>query len=290
LNFRYAIRQAVDDENVKGIILRVNSGGGSAVASDQIAREIQRAKEKGKKVVASMVAVAASGGYFISMNADKVLVQKSTITGSIGVVFGKFVASELFERIGISWDDVKTGENGDLFSFNKKYSENTRKKAFNLGKEVYDDFVGKAAQARGMDVEKMEEVAQGRVWTGIDAKERNLVDEFGGLVRAIEFVKESSELKPAQKIELVRYPRPLSFFQSLFFQKKSSEDTNISQASVSMHPSPFAFALSMFGLSNSESRQISSTLESSLRHDQTLSLRLGLAESLALYSIIPCQH
>ncbi len=179
-----ALRSAIADEQVRAIVLRVNSPGGSYVASDTIWREVVRARAEGKPVVVSMGDVAASGGYFISMAADAIVAQPGTVTGSIGVLSGKPVVSHLLGRIGVTTDSVAEGAHAAMFSTNRPFSEDEWALVNNWLDHIYADFTGKVAAGRGMSAERVHELARGRVWTGADARERGLVDEIGGLDRA----------------------------------------------------------------------------------------------------------
>ena len=179
-----ALRSAIADEQVRAIVLRVNSPGGSYVASDTIWREVVRARAEGKPVVVSMGDVAASGGYFISMAADAIVAQPGTVTGSIGVLSGKPVVSQLLGRIGVTTDSIAEGAHAAMFSTNHPFSEDEWALVNNWLDHIYADFTGKVAAGRGMSAERVHELARGRVWTGADARERGLVDEIGGLDRA----------------------------------------------------------------------------------------------------------
>jgi len=191
-----AIRKAREDKSVKGIILRVDSGGGSAFASDVINREIELCKtgENKKPVVASMAGVAASGGYFISSNADMILAESGTITGSIGVI-GMWPSFErLYHKIYINWSTVKKGENADFGNTSRAPSQEEIDLVKNYIDKTYNDFVLKVAQGRSMSKEDVHQVAMGRVWTGRQALERGLVDKIGGFSDAVEEVKQLANI------------------------------------------------------------------------------------------------
>ncbi len=165
-------------------MLRVNSPGGSYVASDTIWREVVRARTAGKPVVVSMGDVAASGGYFISMAADVIVAQPGTVTGSIGVLSGKAVVGQLLERIGVTTDSVTKGAHSAMFSTSRPFSEGEWALVNNWLDHIYADFTGKVAAGRGLPADRVHELARGRVWTGADAREHGLIDEIGGLDRA----------------------------------------------------------------------------------------------------------
>ena len=208
------IHEAAEDTKVKAIILRVNSPGGSAVGSDFVLRAVKEAKQK-KPVIVSMGDVAGSGGYWISMAADSIVAQPSTITGSIGVVFGKFNLTGLLEWAGANVDRVKVGENADLMSPFKSFDPNQAKRVKAWMTEVYDDFVRRVAEGRGLTYEVVEPIAHGRVWTGAQAKERKLVDALGGLDTAIEIAREKAHIGKDAKVHLRRFPRRKGIWELL---------------------------------------------------------------------------
>jgi protease-4 len=199
-----ALRAATAAGPVKAIVFRVNSPGGSYVASDTIWREVACAREAGKPVVVSMGDVAGSGGYFVACGADAIVAQPGTLTGSIGVVGGKAVLTGLRERLGIGHGTVTEGRHALMFSAQQEFSAEEWQRLQDWLDRVYDDFTAKVAAGRGMSREQVHEVARGRVWTGADARERGLVDELGGLHRAAEIACERADL-PAET-ELRRYP------------------------------------------------------------------------------------
>jgi protease-4 len=173
-----SIREAAEDEDVEAIVFRVNSPGGSAVGSDLIWREIERAQEAGKPVVVSMSTVAGSGGYWVSMGADAIVARPDTITGSIGVVFGKFNVRGLYEWAGAHVDSVSFAENAGIMSPFSTMSESQRALMTDLIGAMYDDFTAKVAEGRGLPVERVRELAKGRIWSGVDALENGLVDRL----------------------------------------------------------------------------------------------------------------
>lgn len=205
-----AIRDATEDKDVKVILFRVNSPGGSATASDQMLQAIRKAQKAGKKVVVSMGTVAASGGYYVSLSADKIFASPSTITGSIGVLSGKIVLGKSYELLGINIREIHEGTNALMNSEAQGYTPEQWAK-LNAGLDaIYNDFTAKVAEGRKMPLEKVREIAKGRVWTGSDAKERGLVDEFGGFRAALEEAKKLAGLKPQDSVTLKRFPKPLS--------------------------------------------------------------------------------
>jgi len=185
------IRAARNNKMYKGIILRVDSGGGSAQASDIIYREMELAKTENKKpIVVSMAGVAASGGYYISANADRIVADPATLTGSIGVVGLMFNATEMFNKIKVNWSTVKKGKNSDLGSMTRPWTEAEKRLVEGYIEHTYEDFVEKVAAGRkNLSVEDVHKIAQGRVWTGEQAYENGLVDDLGGLTTAKEHMK-----------------------------------------------------------------------------------------------------
>jgi protease-4 len=189
-----ALRSARADDRVRAVLLRVNSPGGSAVASDTIWREVVRLRTAGKPVVVSMSDVAASGGYYIAMAADVIVAQPGTLTGSIGVIIGKPVFEDALGRAGITTDSVAEGARARMFTPIHPFSEDEWERINAWLDQVYAEFVGKAAQGRRMSAERMGELARGRVWTGADAAANGLVDELGGMAEAAEIARRRAGL------------------------------------------------------------------------------------------------
>ena len=190
-----------DSDQYKALVLRVNSPGGSVSGSDAILAEISRARAEGLPVVVSMGSVAASGGYWISTDCDALFAGEQTITGSIGV-FGLFPNfRELSGNFGLRWDVVKTHPSADALSFSRPKSAEEMKVLQRHVEGIYDRFVGLVAEGREMDESEVRRIAEGRVWMGSDAKERKLVDEFGGLEQAIAHAKELADSEEDLKIE-----------------------------------------------------------------------------------------
>jgi protease-4 len=201
-----ALREAAADDDVTAVVLRVESPGGSVNGSETIWREVCRIRAAGKPVVASMGAVAASGGYYVSMSADAIVASPGTITGSIGVVTGKLVTRELKERLGVGSDSVRTNANADAWSGNSPFTPEQHAMVEAEADLFYDDFVRRVAEARDMSVDDVDAVARGRVWTGSDAMERGLVDELGGLRTAVRRAKVLAGLDADTKVRLAGYP------------------------------------------------------------------------------------
>ena len=209
-----AIRAARTDDSVRAIVLRIDSPGGSAVASDVIWREVMLAKAD-KPVIASMSDLGASGGYYIAMAADTIVAQPATLTGSIGVVAGKITTGGTYEKVGITIEPVSNGRFAGMYSPVTPFSDDERAKMQEHIDAIYEQFLTKAAEGRGTTRDAIHEVAQGRVWTGRQAKELGLVDELGGLGRAIALAKEQVGIDADAEVELVVYPRPKSLFELL---------------------------------------------------------------------------
>jgi protease-4 len=207
-----AIRAARDDDSILAIVLRIDSPGGSAVASDVIWREVLLAKDE-KPVIASMSDLGASGGYYIAMGADAIVAQPATLTGSIGVVAGKISTGGTYEKAGITVEPVSSGRCSEIYSPIRPFSDDERVKMQEHIDAIYEQFVAKAAEGRGTTRDLIHEVAQGRVWTGRQAKAHGLVDELGGLSRAIAMAKDQVGIDA--EVELVVYPKPKSIFEML---------------------------------------------------------------------------
>jgi protease-4 len=200
------LREAAADDSVSAIVLRVDSPGGSVTASETIWREVVKARGHGKPVVASMGAVAASGGYYISMGANAIVANPGTITGSIGVLTGKLVARDLKDRLGVGSDAVRTNTNADAWSINAPFTPEQHAQVAAEADLFYTDFVQRVADGRNLSTEAVDEVAQGRVWTGADARERGLVDELGGLRTAVRRAKVLAGLDADAEVHIASYP------------------------------------------------------------------------------------
>jgi protease-4 len=224
-----AVTDAAMDKSIKAIVIRVDSPGGSGLASDIIWHAVDAANQK-KPVVISMSDVAASGGYYISASAAKIVAQPSTITGSIGVVAGKPVMRGLYDWLGISNQYVLRGKTAGMFRETEKFSDEERAKFEEWIKTTYyQDFVPKVAKGRKKDAQYVDSVGQGRVWTGAQAKDRGLVDEFGGLDRAIEVAKELAKIPADKGVERVILPYPRTFLQELMSSGGDNSNTQVAQ-------------------------------------------------------------
>jgi len=209
-----SLRDARNDSDVRAIVLRVDSGGGSVVASEVIRREVELANEA-KPVVVSMSDTAASGGYWISASASRIVADPNTITGSIGVLVGKFNLAGLYNMLGISSDSVTTSDNATLFSEEQNFSVAQRAYIEKSLQDTYREFTKGVASGRKLPVESVDKIAKGRVWSGAQAKELGLVDELGGLDRAVEVAKNLAHIPASQSVQMVQYPEEKSVFQLL---------------------------------------------------------------------------
>jgi protease-4 len=212
-----AIREADKDPKVRAIVLRVDSPGGSALASDLIWNELKRCK---KPVIASMSDVAASGGYYIAMGAKKVYAQPGTLTGSIGVVGGKLALGGLYDKVGLKTETLSRGKNAGILSSTHPFSDSERKAMEALMQEVYDQFLDKVTENRGLAGKKFTrkqliDLAEGRIWTGRQAFDRGLVDALGSLDDAIADAKVMGGLKKETEVDYLILPRPRSVLDSL---------------------------------------------------------------------------
>jgi len=206
--FAQAVRDAAEDKNVKAILLRVDSPGGSAIASDQILAALKKARATGKPIVVSMGAVAASGGYYISMAADRIIAEPGTLTGSIGVLWGKIAVGKSAEMVGLEARELGVGKNALFLSGIAPWNDEQLAQVNMQADIVYADFTKKVAEGRKLPLERVEQIARGRVWTGADAKERGLVDDLGGFWTAVAEAKTLSGISPNTLVAFKNYPQP----------------------------------------------------------------------------------
>ncbi len=210
-----AIRDAAEDEEIEAILVRIDSPGGSYVASDTVWREVIKAKETEKPFIVSMGNTAASGGYFIAMAADTIFAQPGTVTGSIGVIVNKLVLEDAFEKLDINWTTLTYGDNGTIFTATRDFNEAELERMNRTLDAIYKDFTSKAAQGRDMPLKDLQRVARGRVWSGEDAHRLGLIDELGGLSDAIDHTKVAIGLTPDDLVNLVPFPPPKDPFDVL---------------------------------------------------------------------------
>jgi protease IV len=198
-----SLHRALEDKSIGAVILRVNSPGGTVTAAETIWHEVKKIKEAKKPIIVSMSSLAASAGYQIAVPALKIVANPATITGSIGVMSGKIILNKAFSNFGVHWDQIKSGANAGMWSLMEEFSPEGWKKLQSSLDYYYDDFLTKVAEGRGLDKAEVRKVAQGQVWTGRQAKEHKLVDELGGLSKAIEIAKAEIGLTPSDPVQLV---------------------------------------------------------------------------------------
>jgi len=228
-----AIRAAAEDKSVKAILFRVDSPGGSYVASDAIWREVVRARKAGKPVVVSMGDLAGSGGYFVAMAADKIVAQPGTITASIGVLGGKVLTAGFWDKIGLTWDEVHNGANADMWTGTHEYSPAEWQRFQAWLDRVYADFTAKVADGRRLPKDKVLEIAKGRIWSGQDAKNLGLVDELGGYDTALRLAKQAAGIPENDEVKLEVFPHKKTFLQSLL-QREGVDNSEKEAASTAM--------------------------------------------------------
>ena len=221
------IRQARRDSGVRAIVLRVDSPGGSATASDAIWRELMITKNEraDRPLVVSMSDLAASGGYYIAMPAQVIVAQPSTLTGSIGIFGGKFVTGGLYEKLGAHIESTSIGKNAEINGPARPYNPQEVKKLQEQLQSFYDQFVEKVAASRHSTPEKIDAIAQGRVWTGRQGKQNGLVDELGGLDRAVSIAKQRAKIAADAEVELIVYPPRKSFYELVSDQISGSGES-----------------------------------------------------------------
>jgi protease IV len=254
-----AIRTAAEDKDVKAILFRVDSPGGSYVASDAIWREVVRARQAGKPVIVSMGNLAGSGGYFVAMAADKIVAEPGTITASIGVLGGKMLTSGLWDKVGLSWDEVHQGENATMFTGTHDYTPAEWGRFQAWLDRVYVDFTSKVADGRKLPQEKVLEIAKGRIWSGQDAKNLGLVDELGGYDTALKLAKKAAGVPDRDDVKIVVYPRPKTLLESVIARRgpDNSDKEAVGQtlARILQVVQPVARQLDAVGIKNNDSDQ-----------------------------------
>jgi protease-4 len=210
-----AILDAAEDPEIAAIVLRIDSPGGSALASELIWRAIDRARDMGKPVIASFSDVAASGGYYVASAADVIVADPGTLTGSIGVFALRPVIGGLLEKLEIGIDSITRGRHADFLLSSKKMSPASMARLQTSVLDTYQLFLARVADGRGLSIERVDEIGQGRVWTGRQALEIGLVDELGGLHTAVRRAKEAVDLAPTDDVYLIPFPRQKSMFVQL---------------------------------------------------------------------------
>lgn len=230
-----AFQSAIDDPDVKAILFRVDSPGGSAVASEVVRRQVQKARAAGKPVVVSMADVAASGGYWVSMGADRIVAQPGTITGSIGVVAGKIVAKGLMDMVGVSTAPISRGRNAGMWSGNDPFTPSQLERLNAQLDSTYAGFLRGVSEGRQLPLEKVEQIARGRVYTGRQAKELGLVDALGGYDVAMKQVRDLLGLPETAPLAVLPLPRPKNPLQTLMALASGDESEESVMQSVSRH-------------------------------------------------------
>jgi protease-4 len=214
-----------EDDSIKGVIVRIDSPGGDAFASDDIWRKMNLLREK-KPLVFSMSDLAASGGYYIAMTGDPIVAEPGTLTGSIGIIYGKLNLKGLYDKLGINKEIISRGKFSGLDSDYGPYTPEERQRVRALMRDFYDQFVTKVAVARKMTPEAVNQVAQGRVWTGEQAKEKGLVDEIGSFDTALELLKEKAGIPQEESVQLIEFPRRKSLWE-LLLQRAGGQQVHL---------------------------------------------------------------
>ncbi len=228
-DFSQTLLELQENKDISAVIIRLNSPGGSAIASETIYRAIEKLKAAGKPVIVSMTDTAASGGYYMAAPATKILALPSTLTGSIGVIVGKVSVAGLSQQYGVNWEEVTAGRNAAMFGSARGFNEDERSAVARSADMVYDTFKSRVAASRKLAPDVVEELAQGKVWTGIEAKEKGLVDQLGGLIDAIDVTRSELGLAADTTVEIVSYPNennPMLFLQLLLRQMMVTDHTS----------------------------------------------------------------
>jgi len=231
-NVAEAIRDAAEDASIAGIVLRIDSPGGSYGASDTVWRAVHVAREAGKPVVASLGPAAASGGYFVAMAADKIVAESGTVTGSIGVLTLKFTTKALWQKLGVDWDRVASNPRATLPSQVEDYPPGGAERMSTILDAIYADFAGKAAKARGLTAQQIDAVARGRVWSGKDARAVGLVDQIGGMDTALATMRDLLGLPADASLRLVDLPKPSKVEQFMMALQEQGIDVRSAAAWV----------------------------------------------------------
>jgi protease IV len=231
-----AIQSARADDDVRAIVVRIDSPGGSSIASDVIWRELTITKndKPSRPLVASMSDLAASGGYYVAMAAPHIVAQPATLTGSIGIYGGKFVTGGVYDKLGANMESVIIGRNAGIESPERPFTDSERQKLRAQIRDFYNGFIQKVAASRKLPVERVDQLAQGRVWTGAQARERGLVDALGGLDRAIALAKERAGISADTEVEIVSYPARKSLAELLIEELSGSGNDRQIEAVMSI--------------------------------------------------------
>src|SRR6202051_994438 len=254
-----AIRAATEDKSVKTILFRVDSPGGSYVASDTIWREVVRARQAGKPVIVCTGHLAGSGGYFVAMAAGKIVAEPGTLTASIGVLGGKMLTSGLWDKVGLTWDEVHQGQNATMFTGTQDYTPAEWARFQAWLDRVYVDFTNKVADGRKLPREKVLEIAKGRIWSGEDAKNLGLVDALGGYDTALRLAKKAIGVSDGEEVKIVVFPKPKSLIESVIERRgpENSDKEAVGQtlARILEIVQPVARQLNAVGIKNEDKNQ-----------------------------------
>ena len=240
-----AIATAAKDNEIRAILFRIDSPGGAYTAADTVWREVDRASRAGKPVVVSMAGVAASGGYFVAMPADRIVAQPGTVTGSIGVFAGKAVTEALWQKLGITWDEIHAGDRATMWSQIRDFPPGAEEKFSRILDAIYEDFTTKLSRGRSLSKEQVDAVARGRVWSGADARANGLVDAIGGYSAAIAEVKRTLSLAPGESINLVDFPKPRSRLERVVSLLTDRAELPLGQTAALMQSLGRRFGLSL---------------------------------------------
>jgi protease-4 len=253
-----AIRAAAGDDRVKAILFRVDSPGGSYVASDTIWREVVNARKAGKPVIVTMGNLAGSGGYFVAMAADKIVAEPGTITASIGVLGGKMLTSGLWDKVGLTWDEVHDGDKATMFTGTQDYTPAEWARFEAWLDRVNVEFTAQVADGRRLPKEKVLEIAKGRIWSGQDAKNLGLVDELGGFDTALKLAKKAANIPESDEVKIVVYPQEKTIWQTLL-QRNEADNSDKEAAAqtlarVMQEIQPIAKELKAMGISTKKEK------------------------------------
>lgn len=217
------VDEILEDEQVRAVLLRISSPGGSYVAADTIRHDVERLRTAGLPVIVSFADVAASGGYFAALPANHIIAHPATLTGSIGAVGGKVSGAGLLDKLEVSIDRVEIGQNAGMFSLSRPFSDSQRQHLRRIMDAIYADFAGRVGEARGLSDSEVDAVARGRVWTGEDAQRVGLVDGLGGYTEAMQLTRQTIGLAPDAPVERVRFPRGIGSLDSLVDALRAGE-------------------------------------------------------------------
>ncbi len=258
-----AFKDAAEDKDVKAILFRIDSPGGSPAASETIRRAMIAAQKQGKPVIVSMGEVAASGGYWIAMNGDKIVADPSTLTGSIGVVAGKFAANELMQKIGVSMDGVSTAANAGMWTMTAEFTPVQRARVNALLDNTYRSFVDDVSEARKIPMEKMPDVAKGRVFTGEQAVKIGLIDELGGYDAALNAVRKALKLDDKAVLSLETFPAPPTPAERFlkFIRRFNAESASLVISAAKFAKAQHALG-SLLGLASFADRPVAARMQS----------------------------